>query len=166
MPAREDAVIVPVAPTVPCAVVLAAAPESGARPRRPAPVVDRTRCLLTYEEYAAAVTASSELRWLREGGSSAMTTMGHPEDCGGCSACGSRCDLCGRTTEPDGGGDYHGVCWWCATSTWLLYDSATKEVLTTEDLGVTDGEYRAAVRESVATLDGHVRIAGRRVYAQ
>ena len=49
-----------------------------------------------------------------------------------------------------------------------LYDSETAESLTAEDLGITDEQYEATVLESTDCnqTEGHVRVNGRRVYAQ
>ena len=47
-----------------------------------------------------------------------------------------------------------------------LYDSETREMLSADDLGITDAEYAAACRESAeAAPEGHIMVAGRRVYA-
>ena len=47
-----------------------------------------------------------------------------------------------------------------------LYDSETQEMLSAEDIGITDAEYVAACAESAeAAPEGHVIVAGRRVYA-
>jgi hypothetical protein len=49
-----------------------------------------------------------------------------------------------------------------------LYDSETNDRVTAEELGVTDEEYAAAVSASLnaGQPEGHVRVNGRRVYAQ
>lgn len=47
-----------------------------------------------------------------------------------------------------------------------LYDSETQEMVSADDLGITAAEYVAACRESAeAAPEGHVMVAGRRVYA-
>ena len=47
-----------------------------------------------------------------------------------------------------------------------LYDSETQEMVPAEDIGITDAEYVAACAESMATApEGHIVVAGRRVYA-
>ena len=47
-----------------------------------------------------------------------------------------------------------------------LYDSETQDMLTPEDLGITPEEYTAACRRSMDTApEGHIYVAGRRVYA-
>ena len=47
-----------------------------------------------------------------------------------------------------------------------LYDSGTQDMLTPEDLGITPEEYTAACRRSMDTApEGHIYVAGRRVYA-
>jgi hypothetical protein len=47
-----------------------------------------------------------------------------------------------------------------------LHDSETNDALCPEDLGVTQEAYDAACVESTASGDtGHIRVAGRRVYA-
>jgi hypothetical protein len=48
-----------------------------------------------------------------------------------------------------------------------LYDSDTAEVLTAEELGITEEEYCQAIADSMAdgTEEGHVYVNGRRVYA-
>lgn len=48
-----------------------------------------------------------------------------------------------------------------------LYDSETNDYVDADDLGVTEDEYAAAAEESLADCGtGHVRVNGRRVYAQ
>lgn len=49
-----------------------------------------------------------------------------------------------------------------------LYDSDTAEKLTARDLHITRQEYIEAVRESrdCGTAEGHIRVNGRKVYAQ
>ncbi len=47
-----------------------------------------------------------------------------------------------------------------------LYDSETQEMVSADDLGITAAEYVAACRESAESApEGHVMVAGRRVYA-
>ena len=47
-----------------------------------------------------------------------------------------------------------------------LYDSETQEMVSSDDLGITAAEYVAACRESAeAAPEGHIMVAGRRVYA-
>jgi hypothetical protein len=48
-----------------------------------------------------------------------------------------------------------------------LYDSESGDALTAEDLGISQAEYDAAIAESLAAaeVEGHIRVAGRRVYA-
>jgi len=47
-----------------------------------------------------------------------------------------------------------------------LYDSETQEMVSADDLGITAAEYVAACRESAdAAPEGHIVVAGRRVYA-
>lgn len=48
-----------------------------------------------------------------------------------------------------------------------LYDSETNEYLTAEELGINDDQYAAACLESASqsAAEGHIRLAGRRVYA-
>ena len=47
-----------------------------------------------------------------------------------------------------------------------LYDSETQEMVSADDLGITAAEYVAACAESMAAApEGHVMVAGRRVYA-
>ena len=47
-----------------------------------------------------------------------------------------------------------------------LYDSETNDMLSAEDIGITDAEYVSACRESAeAAPEGHIVVAGRRVYA-
>jgi hypothetical protein len=48
-----------------------------------------------------------------------------------------------------------------------LHDSDTNETLTASDLGITDEQYEATVQESLDSYqdEGHVRVAGHRVYA-
>ncbi len=47
-----------------------------------------------------------------------------------------------------------------------LYDSETNDMIDADDLGITAAEYVAACRESAeAAPEGHVMVAGRRVYA-
>jgi hypothetical protein len=49
-----------------------------------------------------------------------------------------------------------------------LHDSETAQELTARDLGITRQEYAAAIRDSLASdeAEGHIIVAGRRVYAQ
>lgn len=49
-----------------------------------------------------------------------------------------------------------------------LHDSETNELVTADDVGVSEREYADASRESVecGQHEGHVRLAGRRVYAE
>jgi hypothetical protein len=50
-----------------------------------------------------------------------------------------------------------------------LLDSDTNETVSPEDLGITDAQYDAAIDESFACSEsqqGHIRVNGRRVYAQ
>ncbi len=52
------------------------------------------------------------------------------------------------------------------TGDYYLYDSETNDMLSAEDIGITDSEYVAACSESLAaTPEGHIVVAGRRVYA-
>lgn len=53
------------------------------------------------------------------------------------------------------------------TSDYNLLDSDTNEVLSSDDLGCSHEEFRAAIRESLecAQAEGYVRCRGRRVYA-
>jgi hypothetical protein len=48
-----------------------------------------------------------------------------------------------------------------------LYDSETADPVTAEELGITEAEYRQAIADSMAadTEEGHIRVNGRRVYA-
>jgi hypothetical protein len=48
-----------------------------------------------------------------------------------------------------------------------LYDSETADPVTAEELGITEAEYRQAMADSMAadTEEGHIRVNGRRVYA-
>ena len=48
-----------------------------------------------------------------------------------------------------------------------LYDSDTTEMLTTDDLGISQEEYAESVAESAAesTPEGHIYVGERRVYA-
>ena len=47
-----------------------------------------------------------------------------------------------------------------------LYDSETQEMVSADDLGITAAEYVAACAESMAAApEGHIVVAGRRVYA-
>ena len=47
-----------------------------------------------------------------------------------------------------------------------LYDSETQEMVSADDLGITAAEYVAACAESMAAApEGHIMVAGRRVYA-
>ena len=53
-----------------------------------------------------------------------------------------------------------------STEDLYLYDSETNDMLSAEDIGITAAEYVAACRESAeAAPEGHVMVAGRRVYA-
>ena len=46
------------------------------------------------------------------------------------------------------------------------YDIEENDMLSAEDIGITDAEYVAACAESMAAApEGHVMVAGRRVYA-
>ena len=49
-----------------------------------------------------------------------------------------------------------------------LYDSDTTELVTARDLGISRAAYLEAIRESrdCEQDEGHVRVNGRRVYAQ
>lgn len=49
-----------------------------------------------------------------------------------------------------------------------LYDSDTNEVLSADDLGITNEQYEDALKESIGCgqAEGHIRVNGRRVYAQ
>ena len=47
-----------------------------------------------------------------------------------------------------------------------LYDSETNDMLSAEDIGIDEAEYVAACAESMAAApEGHIVVAGRRVYA-
>jgi hypothetical protein len=48
-----------------------------------------------------------------------------------------------------------------------LYDSETADPVTAEELGITAAEYRQAIIDShkTGTHEGHIRVNGRRVYA-
>jgi len=48
-----------------------------------------------------------------------------------------------------------------------LYDSETGDMVMADGLGISDEAYRAAVRESMETAEaeGHIEVAGRRMYA-
>ena len=49
---------------------------------------------------------------------------------------------------------------------YYLYDSETQEMVSADDLGITAAEYVAACAESMAAApEGHIVVAGRRVYA-
>ena len=54
------------------------------------------------------------------------------------------------------------------TTTHKLLDSDTNNSVTAEDLGCSETEYAAAIRKSLGCdqPEGHVRVNGRRVYAQ
>jgi hypothetical protein len=52
-------------------------------------------------------------------------------------------------------------------STMDLYDSDTTDQVNADDLGITDDEYRQAVKDSLACdqAEGHIIVSGRRVFA-
>jgi hypothetical protein len=49
-----------------------------------------------------------------------------------------------------------------------LYDSETADPVTAEEIGITEAEYRRAIADSheTGTHEGHIRVNGRRVYAE
>jgi hypothetical protein len=50
----------------------------------------------------------------------------------------------------------------------VLYDSDTTDYVSAQELGITEAEYRQAIADSheTGTHEGHIRVNGRRVYAE